>query len=250
MNHFIQLLSCGLLAAAGNLLGGFLITRLRSALQIQLQYLVALGAGFMLAAVLLEALPIIIQQWEGQSFSAMVWLLAGYLLIQLVEHTLAPHFHFGEEVHAVEMARRGVAATAVGAFSIHAFFDGVTIASGLLTNFKLGIVLFIAVLLHKVPEGFTVASIVISSGRDRLAARRATMLVAAATLAGIISLSYVEPVVVYALPFSAGVTLYVAASDLIPEVNRPGGTRTSLLVFAGVVLFYLTHLFLHVTVEP
>ncbi len=250
MNHFIQLLSCGLLAAAGNLLGGFLITRPRPAHQTKLQYLIALGAGFMLAAVLLEALPVIIQQWEGQGFSAMIWLLAGYLLIQLVEHTVAPHFHFGEEVHAAEMARRGVAATAVGALSIHAFFDGVTIASGLLTNFKLGVVLFIAVLLHKVPEGFTVASIVMSSGRERLAARRATILVAAATLAGIISVSYVEPVVVYALPFSAGVTLYVAASDLVPEVNRLGRTHTSLLVFVGVVLFYLTHLFLHVTVEP
>jgi zinc transporter ZupT len=55
--------------------------------------------------------------------------------------------------------------------------------------------------------------------------------------------------VVYALPFSAGVTLYVAASDLIPEVNREGGARISLLVFAGVALFYLTHLLLHAALE-
>jgi hypothetical protein len=41
------------------------------------------------------------------------------------------------------------------------------------------------------------------------------------------------------------VTLYVAASDLIPEVNRSGGAKASLLVFAGVALFYLTHLMLH-----
>jgi zinc and cadmium transporter len=249
MSPFLQLLIFGLLAAAGNLLGGFLITGSRPADQTRLKYLVALGAGFMLAAVCLEVIPVIAQDWGAHTAGAMAWLLAGYLLIQFVEHTLAPHFHFGEEIHAEEMLRRGAAATAVGALSIHTFFDGVTIASGLLTNLRLGVMLFIAVFLHKVPEGFTVASIMMSSGRDHRAARRATMLIAGATLAGIISVALARPSVVYALPFSAGVTLYVAASDLIPEVNREGGARTSLLVFAGVALFYLTHLLLHAALE-
>jgi len=249
MKHAIQLFIFGLLAATGNLLGGFLITRSHPADQARLKYLVALGAGFMLAAVFLEVIPVTAQEWGVQTAGAMAWLLAGYLLIQFVEHTLAPHFHFGEEVHAAEIVRRGAAATAVGALSIHTFFDGVTIASGILTSFRLGVLLFIAVLLHKVPEGFTVASIMVTSGRDRRAARKATILIAAATLAGIVSVALVQPVVVYALPFSAGVTLYVAASDLIPEVNREGGARTSLLVFAGVALFYLTHLLLHAAFE-
>jgi len=249
MRPFTQLLIFGLLAAAGNLLGGFLITKSRPAEPARLKYLVALGAGFMLAAVFLEVIPVAAQEWGRQTATAMAWLLAGYLLIQFVEHTLAPHFHFGEEIHAEEMLRRGAATTAVGALSIHTFFDGVTIASGLLTNFRLGVLLFLAVLLHKVPEGFTVASIMMTSGRDRRAARRATILIAVATLAGIVSVAAAQIAVVYALPFSAGVTLYVAASDLIPEVNREGGARTSLLVFAGVALFYLTHLLLHAALE-
>jgi zinc transporter ZupT len=47
----------------------------------------------------------------------------------------------------------------------------------------------------------------------------------------------------YALPFSAGVTLYVAASDLIPEVNHKeeGNPTVSIVVFGGVALFYLLH---------
>jgi len=49
--------------------------------------------------------------------------------------------------------------------------------------------------------------------------------------------------VAYALPFSAGVTLYVAASDLIPEVNHMERKNplVSIVVFAGVALFYLLH---------
>jgi zinc transporter ZupT len=91
----------------------------------------------------------------------------------------------------------------------------------------------------------------ISAGRDRQAAWRATMLIAGATIVGILSVTIVEPAIRYALPFSAGVTLYVAASDLIPEVNREfeeganrQGIPSSLFVFGGVALFYLTHLLL------
>ena len=49
--------------------------------------------------------------------------------------------------------------------------------------------------------------------------------------------------VAYALPFSAGVTLYVAASDLIPEVNHKEDKNpmVSIVVFVGVALFYLLH---------
>lgn len=249
MPSLIQLLSLGLLAAAGNLLGGFLISRGRAANKAGLKSLIALGAGFMLAAVLLEVIPEIVAQWPDQVASAMGLVLAGYLLIQLAEHTIAPHFHFGEEQHKEEMLRRGAATSAVVALSIHTFFDGVAIASGLLTNLRLGLLLFIAVLLHKIPEGFTVASIVLSAGRSINSARWATGLIALTTFAGIVFVTLASPAIKYTLPFSAGVTLYVAASDLIPEVNSGGGTRTSLLVFAGVALFYIAHLLLHSALE-
>lgn len=245
MPSFIHLLSFGLLAAGGNLLGGFLISRRRVADKAGLKSLLALGAGFMLAAVLLEVIPEIVAQWPDRAGTAMSLVLAGYLLIQLAEHTIAPHFHFGEEKHKEEMRRRGVATSAIIALSIHTFFDGVAIASGLLTNLRLGLLLSIAILLHKIPEGFTVASIVLSAGRSLNSARLATALIALTTFAGIIFVTLASPAIKYTLPFAAGVTLYVAASDLIPEVNSSGRARTSLLVFAGVALFYGAHLLLH-----
>jgi zinc transporter ZupT len=53
--------------------------------------------------------------------------------------------------------------------------------------------------------------------------------------------------VAYALPFAGGVTLYVAASDLIPEVNHHGGHRpgVSLAIIGGVILFLGAHFILH-----
>ncbi|HEX5085235.1 MAG TPA: ZIP family metal transporter [Blastocatellia bacterium] len=250
MNPLIQLIGFGLLAAMGNIIGGYLITGSRAISQRLLRYLIAFGAGFMLAAVFLEVIPVVALEWNGRLITAMGLALAGYLLIQFVEHTIAPHFHFGKETHSEEMMRRGAAGSAIIGLSVHTFFDGVAIASGLLTSFRLGLLLFIAILLHKIPEGFTVASIALASGRDNRLAMRATSLIAVATFAGIILTFALEPAVKYTLPFSAGVTLYVAASDLIPEVNRRDDhdevdLRTSLLVFAGAALFYLAHLMLH-----
>ncbi len=243
MKLLAQLLGFGLLAAAGNLLGGFLLTNLWDAKRVRLRQLIALGAGFMLGAVFIEVIPEVAEQW-GHLTIPMGWVLAGYLLIQLIEHTIAPHFHFGEETHTDEILQHGAATSAVIALSIHTFFDGVAISSGLLTDFRLGVLLFVAILLHKIPEGFTVASIMLSSGKSARSAQRATALIALSTLAGILSVLMARSVVKYTLPLSAGVTLYVAASDLIPEVNH-GGWRVSMFVFAGVAIFYLTHLLLH-----
>ena len=235
----------GLIAAAANLLGGLLVS-VRRIGHTTLRYLIAIGAGFMLAAVLLKIIPETIDLWNGKAAGPMIWLLAGYLLIQLFEHTVAPHFHFGEETHEEAMLAHHAALAGVGALMIHTFFDGVSIAVGFLVSFQLGIIIFVAIILHKLPEGFTVASMMLAAGGSRRRASIAALLVGVVTFGGVALVLlfqelavYSRPISAYALPFSAGVTLYVAASDLIPEVNtREGGAKISFMVFAGVALFY------------
>ncbi|MFL6212721.1 MAG: ZIP family metal transporter [Blastocatellia bacterium] len=236
----------GLAAAAANFLGGFLVSSRRLG-QGALRYLIALGAGFMLAAVFIKLIPESMEQWQGEKVFPMLWVLAGYMLIQFVEHTLAPHFHFGEETHEEAMLRHHAALAGVGALLVHTFFDGVSIAVASLVDVQLGVLVFLAILLHKLPEGFTVASMMLAAGRSRKAARLAALAVGMATLIGValvLAFRHVAvaslPLSAHVLPLSAGVTLYVAASDLIPEVNtREGGVRTSLMVFAGVALLYV-----------
>ena len=258
LGGFAGLLLFGLLAAGANVVGGLLLVKSGAHRLGErfLKYLVALGAGFMLAAIFIEILPETIAIWterlEGEAAArsvvgAMTLLLGGYLLIQLFEHTLAPHFHFGAETHPESIMRPSAAYTAVGGLWIHTFFDGVSIASAFLVNFKVGLLVFIAILLHKMPEGFTVASIMLASGRSTKKALVATAAIGAATLAGVVGVALLNTrmsnAVGYALPFSAGVTLYVAASDLIPEVNHKEerNPTVSIVVFVGVALFYLLH---------
>src|SRR5205085_8748906 len=212
-----SILLFGLLAAGANVVGGLLLVQsgVHRWGERFLKYLVALGAGFMLAAIFIEILPETISIWTSRSPGAptshavlgpMTILLAGYLVIQLFEHTIAPHFHFGAETHPESFMRPSAAYTAVGGLWIHTFFDGVSIASAFLVNFRVGMLVFIAILLHKMPEGFTVASIVLASGRSAEKALIATAAIGAATLAGVIGVAILDArmtdAVGYALPFS------------------------------------------------
>jgi len=120
----------------------------------------------------------------------------------------------------------------------------VAIASGFVLSNLLGWLIFIAIFLHKVPEGFTVASVMMASGRSRNAAVIATAVLATATLLGVLAIGFTPSWVQAGLPLSAGVAIYVAATDLVPEVNREPGIRMALVFFAGVVLFLLLRLFL------
>src|SRR5262245_50644529 len=117
----------GLAAAGANFLGGAFVTSRKPA-QTTLRYLIALGAGFMLAAVFLKIVPETIDQWPGSPLVPMAWLLGGYLLIQFVEHTVTPHFHFGEETHEEAMLEQHAAMAGLSALMVHTFFDGVSIA--------------------------------------------------------------------------------------------------------------------------
>src|ERR1700704_4581026 len=178
--------------------------------------------------------------------SAFLVILIGYFLMHLFEHTIAPHLHFGEETHHQAVSRHHVRSTMLLGLVIHTFFDGVAIASGFLVSNWLGVVIFVAIFLHKPPEGFTVASVVLASGQSRRNAILASGLLGAATLLGVLLTTLLESQLKYALPRSGGVTLYVAATDLLPEVNREPNWRMALLVFVGVASLLIMRRLFHV----
>jgi hypothetical protein len=97
---------------------------------------------------------------------------------------------------------------------VHALFDGVAIGSGFALSNWLGWLIFLAILLHKAPEGFTMASVMMASGRSRRTAFWSAVALAGATLVGVLVIQLVPRWVPFGLPVSAGVALYVAATDL------------------------------------
>jgi ZIP family zinc transporter/zinc and cadmium transporter len=230
----------GTIAALADVLGGLVLVRARG-IERYLRYFVALGAGFLMATALLEMMP------EGIRLSPRlgpVLIMAGYCVVHLLEHTINAHFHYGEETHQNELVSRHTGNSVMAGLSVHALFDGVAIGSGFLVSGWLGWLIFLAILLHKAPEGFTMASVMLASGRTRSAALYSAIALAGATLAGVLVIELIPSWLSYGLPISAGVAIYVGASDLVPEVNREPGIRMALMFFAGVGGFLLLRMLL------
>lgn len=238
MSAFALSLALGTVAGLADFLGGLLLVR-RSPTTRSLRYFVALGSGFMLAAAVLEMLP---ESLKLAPTWAPMLVLVGYCGVHLIEHTITPHFHFGEETHHDEFIARYKSYSVLLGLGVHTLFDGVAIASGFLISNWLGYIVFLAVFLHKLPEGFTVASVMLASGQSRKTALNAALSLGLATLAGVFLINIFPSWVHIGLPVSAGVTIYVAATDLVPEVNREPGIRMALVFFAGVAVFFLLRL--------
>src|SRR5260370_40866800 len=110
-------------------------------------------------------------------------------MVPLFEHTVSGHFHFGEELHAEEFVHAHKGYSVLFGLIIHTFFDGVAIASGCLVSNWLGWVIFIAVFLHKIPEGFTAASIMLATGRSKRTRWGASAAFVLAKLAGVLAVA-------------------------------------------------------------
>jgi zinc transporter ZupT len=227
------------LAGLGDLAGGALVLwragRDRGALAV----LTGFGAGFLLAVVLLGMLPHAVEGHGG-----VIAVLIGFLGVHLTQHSLTPHFHFGEETHSDAMVSRGIGVYALVGLLPHSFFDGVAISAGFLESASLGTLIFVGVLLHKVPTGLSLGSIMLASGNTRRQTLVGVLLLALATVAGALITPLVEPVAHYGLALAAGVTLYVAASNLIPEAQHEHSWRVQGSLFVGVIAYYLVSLLL------
>jgi zinc and cadmium transporter len=219
-------------AASANVIGAVaVISHSRWSVR-ALDNMVALSAGFMISVALLDLAPDAILT-HGPSAALII--LIGYLLVHLTQHTLAPHFHFGEEVHHVTKV---ASFSALAGLMLHTFVDGVAIASGFGVSESLGILVFLAILLHKLPEGLAISSLFLAAGESRRAALAASGALALSSLLGALLTQQLPILQEYGLPLAAGVTLYVGASNLVPEFQGKKGWNLPVSFFLGCALYY------------
>src|SRR5260370_16496536 len=182
----------------------------------------------MLATALVEMVP---ESIHLRGAYGGFLILAGYLLVHFFEHSVPAHFHFGEETHADQFVHSHKGYSVLIGLLIHTFFDGIAIASGFLVSQALGWIIFVAVFLHKIPEGFTISSVMLASGRSRASAWGSSVLLGIATVAGVMTMAIFPPEGSFGLPLSAGGSVYVPSSDLVPQVNKKQQGVLGLLFF-------------------
>src|SRR5258708_16151218 len=161
MSPILTSVLLGLTAAAANVFGGAIIVQ-KHWERSYLRYFVALGAGFMLATALVEMVP---ESIHLRGAYGGFLILAGYLLVHFFEHTVTPHFHFGEETHADQFVHSHKGYSVLVGLLIHTFFDGIAIASGFLVSQALGWIIFVAVFRPNISVRFTISPVISARGR-------------------------------------------------------------------------------------
>jgi len=226
-------------------LGGIIVASsfllLGEAIRVRLvPWLISYAVGTLIGVALLGLVPESLGALPARP--AMLTMAAGILAFFLLEKwVLWRHCHEDEACHVHNTA----ASLVIVGDAFHTFVDGAVIAAAVLTSIPLGLTTALAVAAHEIPQEVGDVAILLRAGYSRLRAFTLNVLAGAGGILGaaamVLAGQIVPQVLPYVLAFAAGNFLYVAMSDLIPDLHRGGvgGTRQVLLIAAGVITIAL-----------
>ncbi len=210
-----------------------------------LLYVVSLSTGALLGDVFIHILPDLAEDTESFPVSMLV-ILGGIVFSFIIEKIVHwRHCHVLEHSHH-EGHCHPVGILSIVGESMHNFLDGIVIAAGFLLSVPVGIATTIAVVFHEIPHEIGNFAILLHSGYTKKKALLYNMLSASAAIVGavvvLLAQSSLSSVTQYMLPFAAGNLLYIAGSDLIPELHKQTGLRQGVLqlfaMIAGMLVMY------------
>jgi zinc and cadmium transporter len=196
--------------------------------------LVAFSAGALMGGAFLHLIPESIEI-SGQIMYIFLYLLLGYTLFFVLEQFI--HWH---HCHKVRHEIKAFSYLNLIGDGVHNFIDGLIIAGSFLVNVNLGIVTTLAVALHEIPQEVGDFGVLVYGGMKKVRALEFNFLMATtAILGGILGFflaGFIGGSTVFLLPFAAGNFIYIASSDLIPEIKNKESLKKSLLHFFVFVL--------------
>lgn len=233
---FWHILAYSLIAVLATALGIYLVLIREDWSRKNSVYLISLSAGVLLATALVHLLP------EALTLNqqSLLWFMVTFLMFYIIEHGLILHAcneENGCEVHPIDRI-------AVLGMGLHSLLDGVIIGVGFEVSYSLGALAALSVLLHRLPDGIAITSVLIHANYPKLKVIFTSLGVAAAVPLGSmmafiflrnVNLNFLGGLVAAA----AGSFIYVAASDLIPEIHKKGRLFNIIFVLVGVAITFL-----------
>lgn len=235
-------------ASIGGLTGGLLLLA-RQALAVKIShFLTAFAAGVLLATAFFDLLPEALRQSEETGLNIFAWTLAGLLIFFIAEEVIHFFHHHSETAHEHDKQTRAIIPLLVAGDTIHNFVDGVVIATTFMADLRLGVITALAVAAHELPQEIGDFALMLHKGLSRLKVALINVVSAGAAFAGAIGAYLLggglEGYVPVSLALTAGFFIYIATSDLIPEIHyerrRPAALAKSGLLLLGVLVLYLT----------
>jgi zinc and cadmium transporter len=243
MDAFWWILGGGILMSCIALVGSVTLLLPEKAFERIILPLVALSAGSLLAGALFHLMPAAVEEMPG--LSPWIWCMVGFGSFFVLEQFL--HWHHCHKPTSQHRAPLGW--LILIADGVHNFIGGLAVAGAFLVDIKLGMVAWVAAAAHEIPQELGDFGILIHGGFPRKLALLFNLLSGLTFLVGgLLAWGISSQIdVAFLLPLGAGNFLYIAAADLIPEINREsraGRAVTHFLAFtAGVVLLWVIALY-------
>lgn len=238
MTILIYILFFTFLGSIVSLIGGILLlAKEKFALKIS-HFLAAFAAGTLLGTAFFDLLPESLE--GGGEIDIFWWTLAGILTFFLLERFIHHHHDDPENKNMVPLIVVGD--------SIHNFIDGVAIAATFLISVPLGLITSLAVAAHEIPQEIADFGLMLHKGVKRNKVLKINFLSSLFAMVGAILTFIMRDQVQGMLPIflslTAGFFIYIAASDLIPEIHnedkRIVALTETLLLLLGVLVIWLT----------
>ena len=231
---WVQSLVAVLIVSSVSLLGSLWLVIRPDLLQRTLLLLVSFAAGALLGDAFLHLIPESSEGPGGLEVASSVWLLGGILSFLVLEKVL--HWHHAHLPH--EEVIHPVAVSNLVGDALHNFLDGAIVAGAFVASPATGWATTIAVLLHEIPQELGDFGILVHSGigpHRALALNFLSGLIAVVGAVAALWLLPIESVKPLLVPFSAGAFVYIAGTDLIPELHKEPEPLKSLLQVIALV---------------
>lgn len=230
---FFFILTASLLISAVSLIGVFTLSLKKDQMNKILVFLIAVAAGTLMGGVFYHLLPEAMEKLSSEVvLQTTLWSFVCFLLIEKVLHW--------RHCHDEECSIHSFGYMNIIGDGVHNFIDGLVIAGAFMTSIPLGWATTIAIAAHEIPQEIGDFGVLLHAGFSRQKALFFNFLSALLAMAGAV-VGYVlsaqsESIAAYLLPLAAGGFLYIAASDLLPEIRKQNDLRK---LFAAFVCFLL-----------
>ncbi len=234
------LVSVGIVSLV-SLFGVFTLSLKAQLLKKYIFILVSLAVGALLGDAFLHLLPEAFEKIPNTAHLSIA-IIVGILIFFILEKALHWHHHHTETEEANQI--RPIGRMILVSDGVHNFIDGLIIGASYLVGIEVGIATTIAIFLHEIPQEIGDFGILLHSGYSTLKALWLNFLSALIAILGtVIALTVggkIEALALWLIPLSAGGFIYVAMSDLIPEMHKTHGMKDSVLQFITVVIGVLS----------
>ena len=222
--------------------GGIAAVRLRD----RLHLLLGFSSGTVIAVVLFDVIPEIFDV-GGAATRVMPMVALGFLIFFGLERLTALH-RSREHTHQTGVHPEEFGNIAAAGLAVHSFLDGFAIGVGFQTNFRIGLLISLAVVAHDFSDGLNTVTVILAHGSAVTRAVQWLIVDAIAPILGAMSaltLRVGESLLPWLLAFFAGAFLYIGASDLLPEAREHDSPVVGIATTTGMLLMFLISRYLH-----